>query len=180
MFRAGSTAHAAHGRESGIPNAEASGLATECAPGLTIGIRGATSVRALRRIQPTDPSMRPLMLLVCLALAGCVTDGGPGDAVSGSAQAAASKPAEPKPAEPDASKKDAAKKKDDKKDDKNDEWWKQGGITHEKVSAMCWMKYEQGRKDQSLDKRADLVNKCVADTLKANPPPSAGSSGVIR
>jgi len=116
--------------------------------------------------------MRPMMLLLCLALgpvlAGCVTDGGPSDAVSG-AQASA---AAAKPAEPDGSKKQAAKKKEEKKD----EWWKEGGVTKEKVSAMCWMKYEKGRKDLGLDARAELVNKCVADTMRDNPP----TVGIIR
>ena len=41
---------------------------------------------------------------------------------------------------------------------KKEDWWKQGGITREKINAMCWMKYEQGRKDLPIDKRADLVD----------------------
>jgi hypothetical protein len=49
------------------------------------------------------------------------------------------------------------------------EWWKEGGITREKINAMCWMKYEQGRRDVQIDKRADLVNACVVQTLKENP-----------
>ena len=52
---------------------------------------------------------------------------------------------------------------------KNADWWKEGGITREKINAMCWMKYEQGRKDMPVEKRADLVNACVAQTLKENP-----------
>ena len=34
---------------------------------------------------------------------------------------------------------------------------------------MCWMKYEQGRNDMPVEKRADLVNACVVQTLKENP-----------
>ena len=34
---------------------------------------------------------------------------------------------------------------------------------------MCWLKYEN-RKGMPVEKRADVVNACVADTLKANPP----------
>ena len=49
---------------------------------------------------------------------------------------------------------------------KNADWWKEGGVTREKINAMCWMKYEQGRSDMPIDKRADLVNACVAQTLK--------------
>jgi hypothetical protein len=49
------------------------------------------------------------------------------------------------------------------------EWWKEGGVTREKINAMCWMKYEQGRRDVQIDKRADLVDACVVQTLKENP-----------
>ena len=52
---------------------------------------------------------------------------------------------------------------------KKDDWWKEGGVTREKINAMCWMKYETGRKDIAIDKRADLVNACVVQTLKENP-----------
>jgi len=52
---------------------------------------------------------------------------------------------------------------------KNADWWKEGGITREKINAMCWMKYEQGRNDMPVEKRADLVNDCVVRTLKENP-----------
>jgi len=52
---------------------------------------------------------------------------------------------------------------------KNADWWKEGGVTREKINAMCWMKYELGRKDMPVEKRADLVNACVVQTLKENP-----------
>jgi len=52
---------------------------------------------------------------------------------------------------------------------KKEDWWKEGGITREKINAMCWMKYETGRKDMPVEKRADLVNACVVQTLKENP-----------
>ena len=52
---------------------------------------------------------------------------------------------------------------------KNADWWKEGGVTREKINAMCWMKYEQGRSDMPVEKRADLVNQCVIDTLKEYP-----------
>ena len=41
--------------------------------------------------------------------------------------------------------------------------------TREKINAMCWMKYEKGRRDISIDKRADLVDECVKETLKEHP-----------
>ena len=52
---------------------------------------------------------------------------------------------------------------------KNADWWKEGGVTREKINAMCWMKHEQGRNDMPVEKRADLVNACVVQTLKENP-----------
>ena len=52
---------------------------------------------------------------------------------------------------------------------KNADWWKEGGVTREKINAMCWMKFEQGRSDMPLEKRADLVNACVVQTLKEHP-----------
>ena len=88
--------------------------------------------------------------LLCLALAGCITADAAGDRVSGQAETAAAA--------------SAARSGEPKKD----EWWKQGGVTREKVSAMCWMKYE-GHKAMSVDKRADLVDACVTETLKAHP-----------
>ena len=61
--------------------------------------------------------------------------------------------------------KDQAKSKDDGKD----EWWKDGPVTRDKIAAMCWMKFEKGRNDLPLEKRADLVNACVDETLKQHP-----------
>ena len=52
---------------------------------------------------------------------------------------------------------------------KNADWWKEGGVTREKINAMCWMKFEQGRNDMPVEKRADLVNACVQQTLKEHP-----------
>src|SRR4029078_2481461 len=57
---------------------------------------------------------------------------------------------------------------------KKEDWWKEGGVTREKINAMCWMKYETGRKDIAIDKRAALVNACVVQTLKEHPVRSPG------
>jgi hypothetical protein len=102
--------------------------------------------------------MRPATLLVCLALAGCATASATQD-VTGSVDASP-KPALHSPL-PSGAQAMASGKKDD--------WWKEGGITRDKINAMCWMKYENGRKDLPLDKRADLVNVCVQQTLKEHP-----------
>ena len=90
--------------------------------------------------------MRPLsLLLLCLALAGCAANAASdvtGSTTAHNAYARAQA---------------------------NEDWWKEGGVTREKINAMCWMKYEKGRADVSLDKRADLVNACVAETRKQYP-----------
>ena len=101
--------------------------------------------------------MRPTTLLFCLALAGCAGGNAPSD-VTGStpAQAGAAKPQSPLARAAQAS-------------GKNDNWWKEGGVTREKINAMCWMKVETGRNDMPVEKRADLVNACVARTLKEHP-----------
>ena len=106
--------------------------------------------------------MRFTILLCCLALAGC----------AGSDPARDSAPSlEPVAAAPSAAGRaaQASAKKPDKKDGKNDDWWNEGGVTREKINAMCWMKFEQGRKDMPVEKRADLVNVCVQQTLKEHP-----------
>jgi hypothetical protein len=42
----------------------------------------------------------------------------------------------------------------------------EGPITREKVASQCWMKYESGRINVSLEKRAELVDKCVNERLR--------------
>ena len=103
--------------------------------------------------------MRTMTLLFCLTLVSCAGAN------------AAHQPAEPfaaaEPAQVSPHTRLAAAKP--KKDEKSEEWWKDGGVTREKINAMCWMKFEQGRKDLNIDKRADLVNDCVTQTLKEHP-----------
>ena len=90
------------------------------------------------------PSMLAMRLVLAVAaaalLSGCQTDGdGPGPFASLSAP---SKPAEPaKPAEPP--------------------------MTKSKAAMECWMKTEKGSAAANLDKRADTVNKCIDEKMKA-------------
>jgi hypothetical protein len=128
--------------------------------------------------------MRPMTVLLCLALAGCAgadaahssfaPEAAPanaaaaGDAVA-QAEKASDPPLLPGPmGQPAPRKRKPAGGKPDSSP-KEDEWWKEGGITREKINAMCWMKYENGRRELSLEKRADLVDICVKDTLKEHP-----------
>ena len=125
--------------------------------------------------------MRPVTALLCLGLcfplAGCLQAGATGDVTPGLTAASAAAPTPepaapampagrgataPKPSKPSRAAVASASDKE--------EWWKEGGVTREKINGMCWMKYETGRKDLPVEKRADLVNQCVIDTMKEYPP----------
>ena len=102
--------------------------------------------------------MRTPALLLGLALAGCA------GADAGNPLALSPEPAAAAPASSVARAAQAAAKQPDK-----EEWWRDGGVTRDKINAMCWMKYENGRNDLPVDRRADLVNACVAQALKEHP-----------
>lgn len=47
-------------------------------------------------------------------------------------------------------------------------------ITRQQAALHCWMSIEKGRKDMPIDRRADVVTKCIDDKLKtAQPAPKA-------
>jgi hypothetical protein len=92
-----------------------------------------------------------LLLLAVSAglLAGCQTDGGPPSPLA-ELKAYAGKKEEPaKPAEPP-----------------------KPPMTRTRAASECWMMTEKGRADGNLDKRADIVTKCIDDKMKtaATPP----------
>ena len=89
---------------------------------------------------PRKISMLILLATAAGLLAGCETDGNkPGPLASLSSP---SKPAEPeKPAEPP--------------------------MTRSRAASECWMSTEKGSRSVSLDKRADIVDKCIDDKLKS-------------
>ena len=39
-------------------------------------------------------------------------------------------------------------------------------MTHTRAAEQCWMSTEKGAAAMSLDKRADIVDKCIADKMK--------------
>jgi hypothetical protein len=47
---------------------------------------------------------------------------------------------------------------------------KQAALTPEEAKGQCWMKYENDRRAKSIDDRLKLVEKCVDDTLRNQPP----------
>jgi hypothetical protein len=115
-----------------------------------------------------------MTLLLCAALAGCAGANAAHDVVY-SSQVAAAPPAAEAAAEPEqpAPKSRGARTAKRKNDDdaKDENWWKEGGVTREKINAMCWMKFEKGHADLPIDKRADLVDQCVTQALKEHPVP---------
>lgn len=44
-------------------------------------------------------------------------------------------------------------------------------LTRTDAARECWMKTEKGSASLNIDKRADLVDKCIDDKMKAAPPP---------
>jgi hypothetical protein len=39
-------------------------------------------------------------------------------------------------------------------------------MTHSRAATECWMQTEKGGASMNLDKRADIVNKCIDDKMK--------------
>jgi len=118
--------------------------------------------------------MRTAALMLCLALAGCAGATGASSSFAPEppkSAAVADPPLLPGPAgEPAQPPRARGKSKSAKSDDtEKEQWWQEGGVTQEKINAMCWMKFEKGHGDLPIDKRADLVNACVAETLKEHP-----------
>ncbi len=46
-------------------------------------------------------------------------------------------------------------------------------MTHSRAAMECWMKTEKGAAKSDLDKRADIVTKCIDEKMKAAPAPAA-------
>ena len=42
-------------------------------------------------------------------------------------------------------------------------------MTRSRAATECWMKTEKGSAGADLDKRADIVNKCIDEKMKATP-----------
>ena len=100
-------------------------------------------------------TLRFALLVACaLALAGCETDGtGP--------TAAGAPRAEPAATNPDvaAVRTQAAKPPEPVRDAEP--------MTRSRAARECWMRTEKGSPHEDLDKRADLVNKCIEEKMRA-------------
>jgi hypothetical protein len=95
-----------------------------------------------------------LLVSCALALAACETDGtGP--------TATDAPRAEPAAAKPDAAavRTQAAKPPEPVRDAEP--------MTRSRAARECWMRTEKGNAREDLDRRADLVNKCIDEKMKA-------------
>ena len=88
-----------------------------------------------------------LLLAAGGLLAGCQTDGPSSNPLSELAAYNGKKDEPAKPAEPP--------------------------MTRSRAAMECWMKTEKGRADENLDKRADVVNKCIDEKLKTAQAPKS-------
>ena len=92
-----------------------------------------------------------LFAACALTLAACETDGtGP---------SAADAPKADSHRQPDATRPQAAKPPEAVRDAEP--------MTRSRAARECWMRTEKGNAHEDLDKRADLVNKCIDDKMKA-------------
>ncbi len=87
---------------------------------------------------PTKVFSIPLLLAAGVALAACASTGAAGPR----AQASAAPAARTKQAKAPA-----------------------GPMTHRQAALYCWMHTEHGHADLPLDKRADVVDKCIKDKM---------------
>ena len=114
------------------------------------------SVSMLRTIR-TAVSLA--VLTTALALAACETDGtGPSAADAPKAQAASARP-EPAASRPETPPTQAARPAAAADDGEP--------MTRARAARECWMRTERANPHQDLDKRADVVNRCIDDKLKA-------------
>jgi len=49
-------------------------------------------------------------------------------------------------------------------------------MTHEEAALQCWMSVEKAHKNMALDKRADVVTKCIDDKMSGKAPPPAAEA----
>ena len=98
------------------------------------------STMTFRFAHPCNAPVRGAALLIAAAvlLSGCETTG-PGAPAGPTAQA----PKEPEPAKPEPP------------------------MTRSRAASECWMRTEKGSANADLDKRADVVTKCINDKMKA-------------
>src|SRR5262249_20859089 len=100
-----------------------------------------------------------LLASVSMVLAACETDGaGPTAADAPKAAALSARPVT-EPAKPESPKTRAAKPNEPAADAEP--------MTHARAARECWMRTEKGNPREDIDKRADVVNKCIDEKLRS-------------
>jgi hypothetical protein len=96
-----------------------------------------------------------LVVAAAALLAGCETDGStPGPVASMTPTAKPAEPAKPEAAKPEEPK-------------------SQEPMTRRVAAEQCWMSTEKGSASMNVDKRADIVTKCIESKMKS----AAGPKG---
>jgi outer membrane biosynthesis protein TonB len=134
----------------------------------------------MRSTTRSDVYKTPCLALALIAaglLAGCETDGtGPSAAGAPTVQTAMAptapepgKPADAKsePAKPEAKPVEPAKPVEAAKPAEPPK--PAEPMTRSRAASQCWMSTEKGSAKTDLDKRADIVTKCIDDKMKAAP-----------
>jgi ABC-type glycerol-3-phosphate transport system substrate-binding protein len=121
-------------------------------------------------IRIADLPSRTLFALVALALvAGCAGGNSSADlSPAAPQQTAAPEPAAPSPAP--ASRPAPAGRKNQIAAPASAPPAQDAVLTPEKIKADCWMKYENDKKIKNVDARLALVEKCVDETSRGQPP----------
>jgi hypothetical protein len=132
---------------------------------------------SISNIRPIFATARFVVLAAAaLGLAACETDGtGPTAAAAPKAEAASAKPetAAPKIESRTDSKTETSKTEASKPEAKPqaakpaEPVADSEPMTHARAARECWMKTEKTSAHADLDKRADLVNKCIDEKMKA-------------
>jgi len=122
---------------------------------------------------------RLLLVLILLPLADCAGGTSSADLAPAAPQQAEAPPAEPPPSAPANAKKSKSRNakaaapvgpEPAAPPPASSQVTGPVVMTPEKIKADCWMKYEEDKKIKNIDQRLALVEKCVDDTTRNQPP----------
>jgi len=131
-----------------------------------------------RMIDPAKFLSRVLLVLILLPLADCAGGTSSADLAPAAPQQAEAPPAEPAPSAPANAKKSKSRNAKAAPAAAEPAAPAPASIqvtgpvlmTPEKIKADCWMKYEEDKKIKNIDQRLALVEKCVDDATRNQPP----------
>jgi hypothetical protein len=115
-------------------------------------------------------SFRVLLIAAATTLAGCAGENNAADLAPAAPQQAEAPPPEPAPAAPKRGA-PAGRNMQGAPAPAAPPPAQKVASTPEEIKAQCWMKYEDDKKIKNLDQRAALVDKCITDASRNQPPP---------